>query len=177
MDKVVSYGLGRDLCIDWNHHHIVFLPKKTSGQVTSLKALAGFTALIAPMIIIVELPKRRVDESLASPLARLNALNCPKQCKCFASAYMYADIVQMIGRLYAAIVDLRWHHTGSTEGLNFIPLWEWTWCHCVFCVRQNWRVRTVVSLQDDIHVTTNITVEVLCAWERHFCIRSIFKVG
>ena len=32
--------------------------------------------------------------------------------------------------------------------LWFIPLWEWTWCHCVFNVRQDWNMHAVVSLRD-----------------------------
>ena len=36
----------------------------------------------------------------------------------------------------------------SYNRLNFIPLWEWTWCHRVFYVKQDWKVRAVVRSCD-----------------------------
>ena len=38
--------------------------------------------------------------------------------------------------------------------LNFIPLWEWMWCHCVFYVRQAWKTHAVVSLLKNMCATT-----------------------
>ena len=36
----------------------------------------------------------------------------------------------------------------------FIPLWEWTWCHCLFYVRQDRNARPDVSLQENTCATT-----------------------
>ena len=38
--------------------------------------------------------------------------------------------------------------------LYFIPLWEWTWCHCVFYVRQDWNMCAVVSSRENTCTTT-----------------------
>ena len=38
--------------------------------------------------------------------------------------------------------------------INFIPLWEWMWCHRVFYVRQDWNARIVVRLQKNMCATT-----------------------
>ena len=37
---------------------------------------------------------------------------------------------------------------------NLIPLWEWTWCHRVFYVRQDWNVRSIVRSQENTCATT-----------------------
>ena len=42
---------------------------------------------------------------------------------------------------------------------NFIPLWEWTWCHYLFSVTQNWNTCDVVRVQENMHMTTK-----RCSW-------------
>ena len=43
-----------------------------------------------------------------------------------------------------------------TNSLSFIPLWEWTWCHCLSYVRQDWNLRTIVNLRENMHLTTKL---------------------
>ena len=50
---------------------------------------------------------------------------------------------------------------GLIKTLNFIPLWERTWCHGVFCVRQDWNTRTVVRSQAYTRATKKGAVEKL----------------
>ena len=45
--------------------------------------------------------------------------------------------------------------------LNFIPLCEWTWCHCVSYVMQNQNVSTIVNSWENMRRTTKCVVEML----------------
>ena len=48
--------------------------------------------------------------------------------------------------------------TFSRQKLNFIPLWEWTWSHCVLCVRQGWKARSVFDSQENTYTSQNANV-------------------
>ena len=62
------------------------------------------------------------------------------------------------------------------ERLNFIPLWEWTWCHCIFYVGQDWKAHAVVRSQENMRMTTKRR-----SWktlvETHYDVTLILKVG
>ena len=56
--------------------------------------------------------------------------------------------------------------------LNFIPLWEWTWCHCVFHVRQDWNACVIVRLWENMNTTTKRCGEMLA----HIIVETRYEV-
>ena len=63
------------------------------------------------------------------------------------------------------------------QKLNLIPLWEWMWRNCIFCVRWGWNTRAVWGRRK-VHASEykNRVKILACIGETRYDVTSILKV-